>query len=85
MHGYGRYIWKDGRKYEGYYENNKKHGKGVYTYSDGSMYKGDWVEGVQHGEGCIIDADQAVERKGWWNHGKLKSWVKESPSPRKKQ
>ena len=46
MHGYGRYIWKDGRKYEGFYENNKKHGKGVYTYSDGSMYKGDWVEGV---------------------------------------
>jgi hypothetical protein len=30
MHGYGVYTWKDGRRYEGYYEMDKKHGYGVY-------------------------------------------------------
>lgn len=25
MHGKGTYIWKDGRKYEGEYQNDKKH------------------------------------------------------------
>jgi len=26
MHGRGVYTWKDGRKYEGEYLNDKKHG-----------------------------------------------------------
>ena len=24
MHGHGEFTWKDGRKYNGYYENDKK-------------------------------------------------------------
>lgn len=32
MHGKGVYTWKDGRKYEGEYINDKKHGNGVYTW-----------------------------------------------------
>lgn len=46
MHGFGIYTWKDGRRYEGSYNLNKKHGKGTYTYSDGSKYSGEWVEGL---------------------------------------
>ncbi len=30
MHGKGVYEWKDGRKYEGEYQNDKKHGFGCY-------------------------------------------------------
>jgi len=66
MHGYGNYVWQDGRKYEGNYSFNKKHGKGTYTYSDGSKYRGDWVDGMQDGVGYIIDADSTYERMGLW-------------------
>jgi len=71
MHGFGTYIWQDGRKYEGHYRHNKKHGDGTYTYSDGSKYEGEWVEGSQHGLGCIIDAEESYERRGMWWKGKL--------------
>jgi hypothetical protein len=45
MHGYGRYTWEDGRKYDGQYLNDKKHGKGVYIWSDGRKYDGEWANG----------------------------------------
>lgn len=32
MNGHGEYTWKDGRKYDGEYLNDKKHGFGVYTW-----------------------------------------------------
>jgi len=35
MHGKGIYTWKDGRRYEGKYQFDKKHGYGVYTWADG--------------------------------------------------
>ena len=57
MHGYGDYVWQDGRKYEGQYQFNKKHGHGTYTYSDGSKYRGEWYDGMQHGIGWIVDAE----------------------------
>ena len=75
MHGYGHYVWQDGRKYEGYYRFNKKHGQGTYTYSDGSKYRGEWVDGMQHGVGCIISAESTYEKKGVWAFGKLKQWL----------
>ena len=46
MHGFGIYVWQDGRKYEGYYQFNKKHGEGTYIYSDGSRYIGQWADGM---------------------------------------
>ena len=35
MNGRGVYFWKDGRKYDGEYVNDKKHGFGIYTWPDG--------------------------------------------------
>lgn len=32
MHGKGVYTWKDGRKYEGDYFDDKKHGYGIYIW-----------------------------------------------------
>ena len=40
MHGNGVYTWKDGRKYDGEYYNDKKHGLGTYTWADGRQYYG---------------------------------------------
>jgi hypothetical protein len=45
MHGYGKYWWKDGRRYEGQYLNDKKHGYGIYYWTDGRRYEGNWFEG----------------------------------------
>ena len=45
MHGHGSYVWKDGRKYEGFYEYDKKHGYGVYEWADGRKYEGNWAFG----------------------------------------
>ncbi len=30
MHGIGKYIWKDGKFYDGQWVNNQMHGKGVF-------------------------------------------------------
>lgn len=35
MHGKGIYTWKDGRRYEGEYQFDKKHGYGIYIWADG--------------------------------------------------
>lgn len=40
MHGKGVYTWKDGRRYEGEYVNDKKQGWGQYIWADGRMYIG---------------------------------------------
>ena len=45
MHGYGVYTLRDGRRYEGYYEMDKKHGYGVYRWADGRRYEGNWQYG----------------------------------------
>jgi hypothetical protein len=45
MHGKGIYTWKDGRKYEGEYKNDKKDGYGEYTWIDGRKYAGQWKNG----------------------------------------
>ena len=38
MHGGGVYKWKDGRKYVGEYENDKKNGYGKYYWNDGRIF-----------------------------------------------
>lgn len=42
MHGRGKYIWKDGKCYDGEYEHDKKTGFGVFYWPDGKCYQGYW-------------------------------------------
>ena len=42
-------MWKDGRRYDGEYVNDKKEGFGTFTWPDGRMYQGEWTNGKQHG------------------------------------
>jgi len=46
-HGKGLYIWADGRKYEGNFENNKQHGEGIYTSKGGESRIGIWENGIR--------------------------------------
>jgi hypothetical protein len=45
MHGYGLLTWKDGKKYEGYFVNDKREGQGKFTWKDGRIYDGMWKDG----------------------------------------
>lgn len=36
--GYGKYVWENGRTYEGNWKNGKMHGKGIYTWEDQRRY-----------------------------------------------
>jgi hypothetical protein len=38
-------MWKDGKKYEGEFANDKREGKGTFTWSDGRVYVGEWKNG----------------------------------------
>ena len=44
-HGFGRYMWADGRVYEGMWQNGKQHGEGKYVQSDGKIKHGIWGDG----------------------------------------
>ena len=45
MHGKGEIVWKDGRKYVGDYQHDKKHGYGIFEWNDGRRYEGNWKNG----------------------------------------
>ena len=45
MSGYGIFSFKDGRRYEGQYENDNKQGMGQFEWPDGRKYIGEWFEG----------------------------------------
>lgn len=47
MDGKGEFSWPDGRKYRGYYQEDKKHGFGEFEWPDGRKYNGQWHEGKQ--------------------------------------
>jgi hypothetical protein len=69
MHGRGKFVWKDGKTYEGAYEAGKKQGRGVMVWPNGIRYEGEWHQGKQHGEGELFDKDGSLLSKGRWEHG----------------
>ncbi len=44
----GIYLWADGRKYEGEWNDNNMHGRGKYTWSDGRVYEGYYQNDKKH-------------------------------------
>jgi len=51
FHGYGKYYFSAGDRYEGQYENDMMHGRGTYTFKDGRTYTGEFGEGRFNGKG----------------------------------
>lgn len=51
-------IYKNGDKYIGKFENNKKNGKGEYTFSEENKelkeYNGDFLDDNRHGKGILL-------------------------------
>lgn len=66
-------VWKNGRKYQGSYVNDKKEGYGQFEWPNGKVYKGGWKSNRMHGKGKIIYPD-GLEKEGLWSDGnKVKS------------
>jgi hypothetical protein len=42
MHGAGILKWKDGKRYEGEFVNDKREGNGTFIWADGRRYIGGW-------------------------------------------
>ena len=63
MHGHGIYLYADGIRYDGDYQNDKKEGYGSYLWTDGRRYDGWWHKGKQHGLGTYIVAEKNSKKK----------------------
>jgi hypothetical protein len=73
MNGYGEFSWKDGRKYCGFYSNDKKNGFGIHYWPNGEKYYvGFWKDGKQHGVGKYIKGNDM--KYGEWVEGKKERW-----------
>jgi hypothetical protein len=72
MDGYGEYYWTDGRRYLGFYENDKKDGFGMYVWNDERFFIGFWRNGKQQGIGKYTGS--GVTKYGEWLNGKRLKW-----------
>ena len=72
MHGYGEFIWDKGKKYIGFYKNDKRDGFGIYYWPYNHFFVGFWKEGKQNGVGKYIKDD--IVKYGVWKEGKKVKW-----------
>ena len=70
MDGFGIMSYADGRRYEGFYVDDKRQGFGIYKYADGSEYSGYWYLNKQHGYGIYVKGSKSVYQ--CWKDGQKK-------------
>lgn len=63
--GVGAYIWENGDRYEGEWNEGKRHGRGICRWADGRTYDGEWKEGKVHGTG-IHTWSRGDKYEGQW-------------------
>ncbi|EAS02453.3 MORN motif protein (macronuclear) [Tetrahymena thermophila SB210] len=51
--GWGVYLYANGEKYEGFFQDDIIHGYGRYQFLGGHKYEGDWSQGMKHGVGIL--------------------------------
>ena len=49
LSGKGKYIWIDGKSFEGDWVDSLIEGSGKYCYIDGRVYEGEFQNGKKHG------------------------------------
>jgi hypothetical protein len=66
---FGTYVFTNGSRYVGTFENNSFNGKGTLTYAWGDKYVGEWRSSERHGQGTITYAN-ADKYVGEWKNNK---------------
>lgn len=74
--GYGEYLYPNGTRYYGNFEQGKPNGQGIMYFSNGNKYLGDWVDETREGKGRLIFAEGHVYTGEFHNntfqgHGKM--------------
>jgi hypothetical protein len=73
MNGLGEFCWKDGKKYFGFYRNDRKEGFGIYSWKEPKkIFIGFWADGKQNGVGKYMDCQRI--KFGIWENGKKLKW-----------
>ncbi len=72
--GKGKFVWKNGSKYEGDFENGNYNGFGVATFSkenEKECYEGHWKDGKMSGQGKLVYKD-GTKQEGTFENGSFK-------------
>ena len=69
------FQWAEGKKYLGFYKNDKKDGFGIHYWPHNRFFIGFWKCGKQHGIGKYIKGN--VIKYGVWKEGKREKWIEE--------
>lgn len=67
MDGFGILAYTDGRRYEGFFKDDRKEGFGIYKFVDNSEYSGFWTQNKQHGFGVYTKATGDKSHQCWIN------------------
>ncbi len=67
--GYGVYLYSNGERYEGFWNNGKHNGFGAYTMPTGDTYVGQFLDGAYNGRGTYSWADNGNKYIGHWQNG----------------
>jgi hypothetical protein len=70
--GKGIYIWDNGNKYKGEWQDDVRWGKGILIDEKGCHY-GNWCNDLKHGQG-IFTTNFGVEFSGVWDNDELRSY-----------
>ena len=68
--GRGIYLYADGNRYEGDFQNGLPNGTGKISYYNGDVYEGEIEKGSLHGKGMMISAN-GNKVQGIWESGKF--------------
>ena len=64
--GHGIYMYKNGDKYDGHWNNDKKNGLGLFSYANGDLYEGEYVDNMMTGLGKYTFKDGSYYDGEWF-------------------
>ena len=64
--GTGRYLWADGRRYDGEFVAGERQGYGSLIWVSGDRYEGAFLANQMHGEGTFCGEMETATRAALW-------------------
>ena len=61
INGIGVFKWNEGKKFFGFYKNDKKNGFGIYNWENPKkIFVGFWINGKQNGIGKFMEKNKVI-------------------------